>query len=127
MLLSTVARDEFYFKTRAVLAHQTWAKHEHVIYVVEETEASTARWGGCAHIRPAGDDAPLYKCAEEPSVLLAPGCTDDYWGAAGPCCKYDFAVDWFAPVSPASRRGADVGSSVLRTDVASTRASRESL
>ena len=47
MLISTVAKKEWFFETRAVLAHQSWGRHETLIYVVEETEQTVKRWSGC--------------------------------------------------------------------------------
>jgi hypothetical protein len=40
---------------------------------------------------------PLYTtfdCHNEPTYLLSRVCTDDYYGAAGPCCKVDDAVNF---------------------------------
>lgn len=96
MFLSTIVKKEFFFDTRAVVAHRSWGRRETLIYVVEGDDAAAARWAGCpAHdVGVAG--APLRKCLGEPPVLLAPGCTSKYYGAPGPCCKYDYGVAWFA-------------------------------
>ena len=95
MLISTVAKKEWFFETRAVLAHQSWGRHETLIYVVEETEQTVKRWSGCRAVDMGVPEAPLHKCVGEPAVVLARGCTSRYYGAEGPCCKYDVAVDWF--------------------------------
>ena len=96
MFLSTIVKKEFFFDTRAVVAHRSWGRRETLIYVVEGDDAAAARWAGCPSHDLGVAGAPLRKCLGEPPVLLAPGCTSKYYGAPGPCCKYDYGVAWFA-------------------------------
>lgn len=95
MLIETVVREEWFFSTRAIPAHASWGRREIAVYVVEETKYSIERWRGCTATDVGVAGHVLHRCVGEPLVLLAPGCTDAYYGAAGPCCKYDFAVSWF--------------------------------
>lgn len=95
MLIGTVVRDDWFIETRAILAHQSWARREAAIYVVEDDAAARRRFARCPSTDQGVPGAPLYRCLGEPSVLLAPGCTNLYYGAKGPCCKYDAAVHWF--------------------------------
>ena len=39
-----------------------------------------------------------FACHNEPLYLLSRTCTDDYYGAAGPCCKVDDAINYLVNI-----------------------------
>jgi len=39
-----------------------------------------------------------FKCQNEPIYVLSRTCTDEYYGAAGPCCKVDVALNWLVNI-----------------------------
>jgi len=41
-----------------------------------------------------------FKCAGEPTYILSRNCTKDYYGAAGPCCKVDDAINYIVNERP---------------------------
>jgi hypothetical protein len=96
--MSTAKGD--FWHTRAIAAKRTWAADfDNLFYVMEGTDAAEALVSGpdCREHR------GLRECPDQPAVLLVAACDGTYYGASGPCCKFDEAAKYMLSADGAAR------------------------
>ena len=86
----------FNWETRAIPSHRTWGHGLRLMYVMEDNELARQRFSrdACVAHRTGDHAFALVKCVGEPPVVLTPRCNGNYYGAEGPCCKFDEAINF---------------------------------
>ena len=93
-----------YWLTRAVAAHNTWASNFSNLFYVMEAASLTKQFferEDCSHTKEF--EFPRYNCSGEPPAVIVP-CSGDYYGASGPCCKFDAATRYMLASSQPGQR-----------------------
>ena len=93
-----------YWETRAVAAGKTWAKKfTNLFYVMEESENTRILFMRKGCHSSTEFKFHVYECQNEPRVVIV-NCSGDYYGATGPCCKFDSAITYMiAATQPGMR------------------------
>eukprot|EP00601_Ochromonadales_sp_CCMP2298_P004729 CAMPEP_0173191912 /NCGR_PEP_ID=MMETSP1141-20130122/13142_1 /TAXON_ID=483371 /ORGANISM="non described non described, Strain CCMP2298" /LENGTH=506 /DNA_ID=CAMNT_0014116141 /DNA_START=33 /DNA_END=1553 /DNA_ORIENTATION=+ len=97
VVTSTSTHGEKLLRERIMASSRTWMRmFANVVVVIEDSFPIRFAMRNCQLI-----DSPLltaFKCHNEPIYVLSRTCTDEYYGAAGPCCKVDDALNWIVNV-----------------------------
>eukprot|EP01032_Pedospumella_encystans_P014735 gene14735-16900_t len=99
VVTSTEANEGYYIRERIIASSRTWMRQfANVFVVIEDTFEMRFAFRNCEMA-----DYPAYttfSCHNEPTYLLSRKCNNDYYGAAGPCCKVDDAINFIVNVRP---------------------------
>ena len=94
-----------YWQTRAVAAWKSWASNfANIFYVMEDSELTTKLFSREECRKQSKDFGfTMHTCKGEPPALVVP-CSGEYYGATGPCCKFDAATTYMVnAVKPGGR------------------------
>ena len=98
-LLGTGAKEYVYMRERIIPSSRTWMRLlKNVFVVVEDTFDVRFAMRHCKAMET--EHYTSFECHHEPTYILSRKCTSEYYGAAGPCCKVDDAINYLVQDRP---------------------------
>ena len=93
LVLSTGKDDESYLRDRILPSARTWMRFFANVFVIEEDnfkQRTVLRHCSMENF----PHFTTFSCHNEPTYVLTRKCTNEYYGAKGPCCKMDEIVNY---------------------------------
>lgn len=93
LVLSTGVDDEAYLRDRIIPSSRTWMKFFANVFVIEEDNFKQRTVLRHCH-KEEFPNFTTFSCHNEPTYVLTRKCSNEYYGANGPCCKMDEIVNY---------------------------------
>lgn len=93
VVMSTTTNHEAYFRDRIIPSTRTWMKFFANVFIIVEDNFHTRLLMRQCNVAEY-DHFTAFQCPHEATYVLTRQCSNEYYGAAGPCCKMDEFVNY---------------------------------